>query len=156
MGKFTGVLLASDFDNTLIYTEAALRTGAPTPPLSKENRAALEYFMAEGGRFAVATGRALPSFIKFADMVPMNAPGVVCNGAGLYDFAAGEYLDAAMLEESARPRVQEVIDRFPGMAVEAYHVDNVIHVVHPNDITRQHQPAGGAPAAGQAAAGGGA
>ena len=33
MGKFDGVLLASDFDNTLLYTEDALRTGAPLPPL---------------------------------------------------------------------------------------------------------------------------
>ena len=48
MGIFDGVLLASDFDNTLIYTEAALRTGAPVPELSEKNRAALERFMAEG------------------------------------------------------------------------------------------------------------
>ena len=83
MGIFTGVLLTSDFDNTMIYTEEALRTGAPVPPLSAENRRALEYFMAEGGRFAIATGRALAAFIKYADVVPMNAPGVVCNGAAL-------------------------------------------------------------------------
>ena len=42
MGIFTGVLLTSDFDNTMIYTEEALRTGAPVPPLSAENRRALE------------------------------------------------------------------------------------------------------------------
>ena len=46
MGRFDGVLLASDFDNTLIYTEEALRTGKPVPPLSERNRAALERFMA--------------------------------------------------------------------------------------------------------------
>ena len=45
MGKFDGVLLASDFDNTLIYTEAALRSGEPVPDLSPRNREALEYFM---------------------------------------------------------------------------------------------------------------
>ena len=45
MGKFDGVLLASDFDNTLIYTEAALRSGQPVPDLSPRNREALEYFM---------------------------------------------------------------------------------------------------------------
>ena len=92
MGRFSGVLLTSDFDNTLIYTEAALRTGAPVPPLSEANRAALEYFMAEGGHFAIATGRALAAFMKYADKVPMNAPGVVCNGAALYDFTKSEYL----------------------------------------------------------------
>ena len=30
MGKFDGVLLISDFDNTLVYTEAALRSGLPS------------------------------------------------------------------------------------------------------------------------------
>lgn len=139
MGKFTGVLLASDFDNTLIYTEEALRSGAPVPELSEENRAALEYFMAEGGRFTVATGRALAAFARYAGKVPMNAPAVVCNGAALYDFEQGKYLDAAMLDEAARQRGQTVLDRFPDVAVEAYHIDNVIHAVQPNDITRQHE-----------------
>ncbi len=139
MGKFTGVLLTSDFDNTLIYTEDALRTGAPVPPLSAANRAALEYFMAEGGRFTIATGRALAAFQKYADQVPMNAPGVVCNGAALYDFAKGEYLETALLDGCVRERGQAVLDRFPDVAVEAYHIDNVIHAVHPNAITRRHE-----------------
>ena len=139
MGKFTGVLLASDFDNTLIHTEPALRTGAPIPPLSVRNREALEYFMAEGGRFAVATGRALAAFMRYADVVPMNAPGIVCNGAALYDFAQEAYLETAMLEGEVRERGQAVLDRFPDAAVEAYHVENVIHAVRPNEITRNHE-----------------
>ena len=139
MGKFTGVLLASDFDNTLIHTEPALRSGAPIPPLSDRNREALEYFMAEGGRFAVATGRALAAFMRYADVVPMNAPGIVCNGAALYDFAQEAYLETAMLEGEVRERGQAVLDRFPDAAVEAYHVENVIHAVRPNEITRNHE-----------------
>ena len=139
MGKFTGVLLASDFDNTLLYTEDALRTGAPVPPLPERNREALESFMAQGGRFAIATGRALAAFLRHAEDVPMNAPGVVCNGAAIYDFARGEYLENAMLDASARERGQAVLDRFPDVAVEAYHIDNVIHVVRPNAISRQHE-----------------
>ena len=139
MGKFDGVLLASDFDNTLLYTEEALRTGGPVPPLPERNREALAYFMAQGGRFAVATGRALPAFLRHAGDVPMNAPGVVCNGAAIYDFAKGEYLETTMLDAAARQRGQAVLDRFPGVAVEAYHIDNVIHVVRPNAISRQHE-----------------
>ena len=139
MGKFTGVLLASDFDNTLIHTEPALRTGAPIPPLSEGNRKALEYFMAEGGRFAVATGRALAAFMRYADVLPMNTPGIVCNGAALYDFSQEAYLEIAMLEGEIRERGQAVLDRFPGMAVEAYHIQNVIHAVRPNEITRNHE-----------------
>ena len=139
MGKFTGVLLASDFDNTLIYTEEALRTGAPVPPLPERNREALTYFMDQGGRFAIATGRALAAFLRHAEDVPMNAPGVVCNGAAIYDFEKGEYVEAAMLDAAARQRGQEALDRFPGVAVEAYHIDNVIHVVRPNEVSRQHE-----------------
>ena len=114
--------------------------------------------MAGGGRFAIATGRALAAFIKFADQVPMNAPGIVCNGAALYDFQKGEYLETILLDESTRRRGQETLDRFPTLAVEAYHIDNVIHAVRPNLYTRQHErrscerggkalPAGCAPAA---------
>ena len=139
MGRFDGVLLASDFDNTLIYTEDALRSDEPVPPLSRENREALEWFMAEGGRFAIATGRALAALVKYVDQVPMNSPGVVCNGAALYDFARGEYLEMAMLDGDVRERGQAVLEKFPSAAVEAYHIDNVIHAVHPNAITRQHE-----------------
>ena len=139
MGRFDGVLLISDFDNTLIYTEEALTRGEPVPPLPERNRAALERFMADGGRFAVATGRALAAFIKYAPLVPMNAPAVICNGAALYDFSSGEYLETALLDENARRRGQLVLDRFPCAAVEAYHIDNVIHAVHPNEITRHHE-----------------
>ena len=60
MGRFDGVLLASDFDNTLIYTEEALRSGVPVPPLSDENREALEWFMAEGGDGGEAKRRRRP------------------------------------------------------------------------------------------------
>lgn len=30
----------------------------------------------------------------------MNAPGIVCNGAALYDFQKGEYLETILLDES--------------------------------------------------------
>ena len=56
MGKFTGVLLASDYDNTLLDTESARRSGGEAPRVSERNQAALRYFMEQGGRFAVATG----------------------------------------------------------------------------------------------------
>lgn len=61
MGKFSGVLIASDYDNTMVYTEGALKNGGPLPSVSRENREAVEYFMAEGGTFSVATaGRCRP------------------------------------------------------------------------------------------------
>ena len=82
MGKFDGVLIASDYDNTIVYTEDSLRGKGGIPPVSPENRAAMEYFMAQGGTFCVSTGRALPSFAALKDGIPMNGPTVLFNEIG--------------------------------------------------------------------------
>ena len=138
MGKFSGVLIASDFDNTLVYTEEALRLGLPTPPMSDANRQAIQDFMAQGGIFSIATGRALPAFAPVWRDIPMNGPTVLFNGAAIYDFPTATYLYKAFLPEAVRPCVQQVLDAFPQAAVEIYHDDNNIHAVHPNDLTEQH------------------
>ena len=138
MGKFTGLLLASDYDNTLTYTEEALRLCRPMPPVSKTNQAAIRYFMAEGGIFSVATGRAKPAFEAVADGVPMNGPTVLFNGAAIYDFSTGKYLCEAFLPETARAHIAQTIRELPFAAVELYHDNNDIHALQPNDVTRRH------------------
>ena len=74
MQKFDHVLLASDFDNTLVYTQSALDNGTDIPPMCPRNREALDYFIQNGGLFAISTGRALPAFMDYAKDVPMSAP----------------------------------------------------------------------------------
>lgn len=138
MGKFTGLLLASDYDNTLTYTEEALRLCRPMPPVSKANQAAIRYFMAEGGIFSVATGRAKPAFEAVADGVPMNGPTVLFNGAAIYDFSTGKYLCEAFLPETSRAHIAQTIRELPFAAVELYHDNNDIHALQPNDVTRRH------------------
>ena len=66
MQKFDHVLLASDFDNTLVYTQSALDNGTDIPPMCPRNREALDYFIQNGGLFAISTGRALPAFMDYA------------------------------------------------------------------------------------------
>ena len=138
MGKFDGVLIASDYDNTIVYTEDSLRGKGGIPPVSPENRAAMEYFMAQGGTFCVSTGRALPSFAALKDGIPMNGPTVLFNGAAIYDFAAGRYLCTAFLPERIRDHVRQLTAEMPDLTFEIYHDDNSIHVVHPNEITARH------------------
>jgi len=138
MGKFDGVLLVSDFDNTLVDTAAALQRGEMAH-LTQRSREALEYYIGEGGLFTVATGRALPGFIRFAPEVPMNAPSVICNGAGLYDFSKGEYLDSVWLDSSALGYAAEVLSRFPRVGLEAYHVSNTVYAVNVNEQVRLHR-----------------
>lgn len=139
MGKFDHVLIASDFDNTLVYTQGALEAGTDIPPISERNRTALRYFMDNGGYFTVATGRAVPAFADFAADVPMNAPAVISNGAGLYDFAAGRYCYTAFLPEAIGEHMAEVFAAFPDLAVEVYHADRRIDTIHPNAYVRSHE-----------------
>ena len=138
MGKFTGLLLASDYDNTLTYTEEALRLCRPMPPVSDANQAAIRYFMAEGGIFSVATGRAKPAFEAVADGVPMNGPTILFNGAAIYDFRQRRYLVTAFLPDTVREHITQVVTALPEVAAELYHDDNTIHALNANDVTRRH------------------
>lgn len=139
MPKFDRVLLASDFDNTLVYTQGALERGEDIPTVGARDRAALMYFMENGGRFAVSTGRALPAFVEHAKGIPMNAPCVIANGAAIYDFAAGRYLETAFLTEHIYDHLRALLAEFPTLAFEVYHDDRRIHAMHPNRFIRDHE-----------------
>ena len=71
MGKFDGLLLVSDFDDTLYDFQHRV------PPRNIE---AIRYWIQEGGRFTVATGRAHRTFAPYAHLAPINAPVVLSNG----------------------------------------------------------------------------
>jgi len=140
MGKFDRVLLASDFDNTLVYTQGALDAGlTELPPLPARSREALEYFTQNGGFFSVSTGRALPAFARYAAELPINAPCIIANGAGLYDFRTEEYVYTAFLHEETRAHVAVLLERFPQLPFEIYHTDRRIHAMHPNRFIINHE-----------------
>ena len=139
MQKFRNVLLASDFDNTLVYTQGALERGEDIPPMSARNREAVDYFLANGGFFTVATGRALPAFAQFASALPVNAPCVIANGAAIYDFAGNRYVETAFLDADIYDHVDALLARFPRLCFEIYHDDRRIHVLHPNRFSRNHE-----------------
>ena len=138
MGKFDRVLIACDFDNTLVYTEDALHSGGEIPPVSAENRRAIEYFMAEGGTFCMATGRALPAFRPLFAGIPTNGPTILFNGAAIYDFAQEKYLSTAFLPEQIRGHIHQLETQMPGITYEIYHDDNSIFAVNPSEITAHH------------------
>jgi len=138
MGKFDSVLLASDFDNTLLYTAEAIVTGDPLPPISEANLQALTYFMASGGTFSMATGRALPAFAAIVPTIPMNAPTILFNGAAIYDFSKKEYVRTAFLPDTVRDTIHQLLRDFPGLTFEIYHDDNSIHAINPSQLTRNH------------------
>ena len=128
MGKFDGILLASDFDDTLY--DAALQ-------IPERNLEAIRYFIREGGYFCVSTGRAHRTFAPFAPLVPMNAPAVLSNGAAIYDFQSGRLLEQTLLPGTAPQDLTEIMAVFPSLSLEIYHRED-IYVCNPNAITLAH------------------
>jgi len=140
MGKFTGKLLISDYDNTFHYTESALLAGgrgmvAPLPP---RNLDAVRRWTTEGGRFSMATGRALGAFRQHAGPIAINAPVIVDNGGGIYDLAAERYVIRKLLPDGALEDLRTVEAAFPGTSMELYLADNRIHALHPTERNAQH------------------
>lgn len=145
MGKFDGVLLASDFDDTLY---ASNLTGPDNPQqqasdpgtgpiLSPGNHAALAYFIAQGGRFCVATGRSRRTFARYVGRLPMNAPAVLSNGAVIYDFDAEQELFHAHLPPQVASDLVELAAVCPSLGFELQ-FDDAVYIYRPNEITWRH------------------
>ena len=130
MGKFDGVLFFTDYDDTLYNSRHTV---------SPENRAAIRYFIDNGGYFSIATGRAHRTFTPQIEKerLTLNAPVVLSNGAAIYDYAAGRYLVNSCLDGAAPQWLAQLCAEFPGLGFEAYHGED-IYVHNPNAVTREH------------------
>jgi Cof subfamily protein (haloacid dehalogenase superfamily) len=130
MGKFDGVLLASDYDDTLYGYNLQV---------SQENRDALLYFMGEGGRFCVSTGRAHRTFTPqiAAQNIPMNAPCVLNNGSVVFDYGTNKTLHQTFLRDSAAEDMKQLFTVFPDLGIETYFEDD-IYIHNPNQVTHRH------------------
>lgn len=147
MGKFEGMLLISDYDNTFQYTESALSGGGvkDVPPPSARNLEAVRRWLSEGGRFSIATGRSLGAFRRQAESIPLNAPVIVDNGGGIYDLSARRYVLRKLLPDCALTDLSEIEEAFPGTSMELYLSDERIHALHPTERNVQHRLLTGMP-----------
>ncbi len=130
MGKFDGVLFFCDYDDTLYNSSRAV---------SPENRAAIRYFIDNGGYFSIATGRAHRTFTPqiARERLTLNAPVVLSNGAAIYDYASDRYLLESFLPKDTPNLLVQLCGQFPDLGFEAYHGED-IYVHNPNRITQEH------------------
>lgn len=128
MGKFDGILLLSDLDGTLLTSERRI---------SPENLTAIRYFMEQGGRFSVATGRSKPGMEHFLEHLTINAPAVIYNGAVVYDFEAGRPVWQRPLGVRGLDLYRLIQAEFPGAGLETYEMDTA-YALCDNPISRCH------------------
>ena len=128
MGKFSGYLICSDVDGTLIDDNFQI---------PKANLEAIRYFQSEGGYFTLATGRTPQGAEIYIDTVKPNAPLVCQNGAGIYDFTTLKYLWTSPLDTEAFEVIDYVVNKFPHCGVEVL-CESGIYYVKENAYTTQH------------------
>lgn len=104
MGKFDGILLCTDLDETLLSTDKTI---------SSENLKAIEYFKKEGGFFTFVTGRVPEGARPLLKHIKPNVPICAFNGAGIYDFEKNKMVWGLYLDKKALDILDFVADRIP-------------------------------------------
>ncbi len=112
MGKFDGILIATDLDGTLLTDDKRI---------SEADKSAIEYFMAEGGRFTICSGRSVKGVSSVLAQITPNAPIINYNGAVIYDTKTQTTLWESFLPEDAAEVVGYVEENFPFAGIEVCH-----------------------------------
>lgn len=128
MGKFTGWLIATDLDGTLI---------ADDQKVSQKNIDAIHYFQEEGGFFTIATGRSLAMCTDYLQKVPINAPAILINGTLLYDTKLMKPVFQHGLDRKIATQMLDAINlQFPDVCAQI-HCDGPIAIVSPHSCKDQ-------------------
>jgi hypothetical protein len=128
MAIFDGVLLVSDFDDTLVDRQKRV---------PERTREALAYFTENGGLFTLASGRSLESVRPQLVGLPIGCPVVASNGAQVYDFQKEQLLYRSEMPQEAYGDFARLMAEFPQLALEIY-AGGQNYCVRPNLVTWKH------------------
>ncbi len=129
MGKFDGILLCVDLDDTLLTSDKRVSRG---------NYDAIEYFKSEGGLFTFATGRIPIGAKPIIRQIMPNAPAVCFNGGSIYDFEKKKTLMLRTLDKGALDAARYIEKTLPDVGIVICTADKV-YFCKVNDIVLEHQ-----------------
>lgn len=109
MGRYSDFLLTADFDRTIT---------APDSTIPQRNLRAIREFIRQGGTFTMNTGRSVPMYRRYLDVIPVNAPLLLYNGSADYDMETGELCFCHEIPLDLWQTIEEVSQMFPDLAVE--------------------------------------
>lgn len=131
---FEGVLLASDYDGTLACSDGTIPESV---------RSALRFFMENGGRFTVSTGRVHRGFHAYSAEI-INAPVLLGNGSMAYDYAAERIVFSNGIGDEGIAPMRAIARTFPQLCMELYPFERS-YVIHLTDQSYRHFTAQGIP-----------
>ncbi len=111
MGKFSGYMIVTDLDGTLLRNDKRI---------SKENLNAIRYFQEEGGLLSFATGRIPQGVGLVLQQIQPNAPCGHGNGTSIYDHRTKARLWERSLDpEHASELVDYALEQEPSIGIIA-------------------------------------
>ena len=118
-GKFSGILICSDLDGTLLNSRAEV---------SPENIEAIGYFMQNGGAFSFITGRSKMAAARFCDILHPNVPIGCINGGAICDKTGKEYIEFMTLDRGAEQLMNLVINTVPEVGIRVDTAENTYFI----------------------------
>lgn len=128
MGIFDGCLLASDIDGTLLLSDY----------LPQKNIEKIEYFIREGGAFALATGRTAGAVSSVTSRIKNLSPSIVANGSVIYDFNNDVAIYEQFVPREDRYIVKKVLEGCSTVGIEIHSGKKVL-VANCNQETIDHE-----------------
>ncbi len=110
MGLFDNCILACDIDGTLMENDS----------INPKNIEKIEYFMNEGGKFSLSTGRAVIAAGEVAKLLQKVSPSVVTNGAVIFDYNDGKTILEKTVPKEDYRIVQLVYNNFEKIGIEIH------------------------------------
>lgn len=127
MGKFDGILLATDLDGTLLRTDKTI---------SQRNLDAIARFEDAGGLFTYVTGRPPLAMSPVLDQLRPKLPIGCLNGGGVCDMETGEFIDSTPLSRDAFVLVDYISKELPNVGFE-FVTFQTCYLYHSNAVTEE-------------------
>jgi hypothetical protein len=122
------VLLITDMDGTFLP--------ASKIPGERSLRAVKD-FQTAGGKFSIATGRAIQAANQYFDSFQVNCPIIMCNGGMVYDLNNKKQIYDVFVPDFTRDIVKQLLSDNPDVGCEVLTLDNV-YVPQMTPLEAQH------------------
>ncbi len=125
--KFSGCLIASDYDGTLYNSEGVI---------TQQVRDKIAYFIANGGRFTVSTGRTIRGFHAYEPSY-INAPVLLANGSTAYDYGDDKLCFMNPVGEEIFDALRDIANEFSDVSIEMYSYSESF-VINKSEVSHHH------------------
>lgn len=117
------------FDQTAIFSDLDGTLFDHNGKVSRENREAIARYMAQGGLFAIATGRCPANMAPYLSDVAYNAPSIVLNGGAIYERQSDRFLYKRFADREALAAVlRYALAAFPSVNLQVYTERDILYV----------------------------